>query len=68
MNYKIVIEETTLGYSAHSPDVDGCVATGSTREGVMEAIRELIDAHLEWLGEHAPRGGRVRGGVLEMRT
>jgi predicted RNase H-like HicB family nuclease len=38
MNYKIVIEETTLGYSAYSPDVDGCVATGSTREGVTEAI------------------------------
>lgn len=51
MNYVIVIEESDLGYSAYSPDVEGCIATGSTREEVVRAIRELIDDHLEWLQE-----------------
>jgi hypothetical protein len=31
MKYLIVIEETSTGYSAFSPDLEGCVATGSTR-------------------------------------
>ena len=32
--YLIVIEETATGYSAYSPDVAGCAATGATREEV----------------------------------
>jgi len=32
--YLIVVEETKTGYSAYSPDLDGCVATGATREAV----------------------------------
>lgn len=30
--YLIVIEKTSTGFSAYSPDVDGCVATGATVE------------------------------------
>ncbi|MEF9427318.1 MAG: type II toxin-antitoxin system HicB family antitoxin, partial [Candidatus Mariimomonas ferrooxydans] len=30
MKYLIVIEETETGYSAYSPDLEGCVATGAT--------------------------------------
>jgi predicted RNase H-like HicB family nuclease len=29
--YLIVIEETSSGLSAYSPDLDGCVSTGRTR-------------------------------------
>jgi hypothetical protein len=29
--YLIVIERTGTGYSAYSPDLDGCMATGETR-------------------------------------
>ena len=32
MKYLIVIESTTTGFSAYSPDVPGCVATGASRE------------------------------------
>ena len=28
--YLIVVEKTGTGYSAYSPDLDGCVATGKT--------------------------------------
>jgi predicted RNase H-like HicB family nuclease len=51
MRYLIVIEETETGYSAYSPDLEGCVATGSNRDQVEQAIREAIDFHLEALRE-----------------
>ena len=57
MRYLIVIEETGTGYSAYSPDLEGCVATGSTREGVERAMREAIGFHLDGLrqdGRTAP--------------
>lgn len=45
--YLIVVEETGTGYSAYSPDLDGCVATGATREEVESQMREAIAFHLE---------------------
>jgi predicted RNase H-like HicB family nuclease len=51
MRYLIVIEETETGFSAYSPDLEGCVATGSDREEVETAMREAIDFHLEALRE-----------------
>jgi predicted RNase H-like HicB family nuclease len=45
--YLIVIEETSTGYSAYSPDLDGCAATGSTREEVESQMQEAIAFHLE---------------------
>ena len=30
MQYLILIEKTATGYSAYSPNLDGCVATGPT--------------------------------------
>ena len=32
MKYLVVIEETTTGFSAYSPDLPGCAATGASRE------------------------------------
>ncbi|MGD8372786.1 MAG: type II toxin-antitoxin system HicB family antitoxin [Syntrophobacterales bacterium] len=49
MKYLIVIETTETGYSAYSPDLEGCVATGSTRDEVEEAMREAIEFHLDGL-------------------
>jgi predicted RNase H-like HicB family nuclease len=49
MKYLIVIEETPTGYSAFSPDVDGCVATGSTSEEVEQNMRDAIALHIEGL-------------------
>ena len=47
MQYLIVIEKTTTGYSAYSPDLDGCVSTGATKQEVEENMREAIEFHLE---------------------
>jgi len=51
VKYLIVIEETATGYSAYSPDIEGCVATGSTREEVELNIKEAVEFHLEGLRE-----------------
>jgi len=47
--YLIVIEETCTGYSAYSPDLPGCVATGWSNEEVKQNMREAIEFHLEGL-------------------
>lgn len=55
--YLVIVEETETGYSAFSPDLPGCVATGKTREQVEQTMREAIEFHLEGMredGEHAP--------------
>ncbi|SMN02475.1 hypothetical protein SPONN_1156 [uncultured Candidatus Thioglobus sp.] len=47
MKYLIVIEETKTGFSAYSPDVDGCIATGSTKQEVENNMQEAMEFHLE---------------------
>jgi predicted RNase H-like HicB family nuclease len=57
MRYLIVIEKTDTGFSAYSPDLPGCVATGRTREKTEREMREAISFHLEGLraeGESVP--------------
>jgi predicted RNase H-like HicB family nuclease len=47
MKYLIVIEPTETGFSAFSPDLDGCVATGATLEEVERVMHEAIEFHIE---------------------
>jgi predicted RNase H-like HicB family nuclease len=49
MKYLVVVEQTDTGFSAYSPDVPGCVATGATREDVEREMTEAISLHLEGL-------------------
>ena len=49
MQYLIVIELTSTGYSAFSPDVPGCVATGATREEVRANFIEALEFHIQGL-------------------
>ena len=37
--YLIIIESTGTGFSAYSPDLPGCVATGRTRPEVEQEMR-----------------------------
>jgi predicted RNase H-like HicB family nuclease len=50
--YLVVIEKTETGYSAYSPDLDGCVATGNTREEVEREMQEAIEFHLEGMAKN----------------
>lgn len=47
MKLLIVVERTETGYSAHSPDLPGCIAAGPNRESVEQDMREAIALHLE---------------------
>ncbi len=49
MTYLVVIEPTNTGFSAYSPDLDGCVATGPTLEDVRRNMQEAIEFHVEGL-------------------
>jgi len=51
--YLIVIEGNGSGnYSAYSPDVPGCAATGDTREEAEALMREALTLHIASLREH----------------
>jgi len=47
--YLIIIEPTGTGYSAYSPDLPGCIATGATTDAVAANMREAIAFHLDGL-------------------
>lgn len=49
--FLIVIEKTDGNYSAYSPDLAGCVATGATREETEQNMYEAIELHLKGLKE-----------------
>ena len=55
--YLMIIEATATGYSAYSPDLPGCVATGRTRQEVEREMRDAIEFYIEGLrlaGERVP--------------
>lgn len=52
MKYTGIIEKTCSGYSAHVPDLPGCVAAGDSRVEVEELIVEAILMHVDSLSEH----------------
>ena len=58
MRYLVVIEKSRTGFSAYSPDLPGCVATGRTRKAAEKNMREAIKFHLEGLRENGARRPR----------
>ena len=49
--YLVIFERAGNNYSAYSPDIPGCIATGRTRDEVEKNIREAISFHIEGLKE-----------------
>jgi predicted RNase H-like HicB family nuclease len=47
MKYLVIIEKTGTGYSAFSPDLPGCVATGSGKEEVESNMKDAVAFHLK---------------------
>ena len=55
--YALVIERTSTGFSAYSPDVPGCAAAGDTEEETRHNFREALTDHIELMrqiGEPVP--------------
>jgi predicted RNase H-like HicB family nuclease len=56
--YVILIEKAKKGFSAYSPDLPGCVATGRTRQIAERRMRQALAFHVAGLrvsGERVPR-------------
>ena len=49
MKYLVVIEPTETGFSAYSPDLPGCIATGATEREVEREMRGAMEFHVEGL-------------------
>ncbi|MEK7275065.1 MAG: type II toxin-antitoxin system HicB family antitoxin [Candidatus Desantisbacteria bacterium] len=49
--FLVVIEKAKDNYSAYSPDLSGCVATGATRDEVESNMHEAIEMHVDGLVE-----------------
>ena len=57
IKYTAFISPTATGYSAHVPDLPGCVAAAKTVEETRQLIREAIEFHIEGMrmdGEAIP--------------
>ncbi len=49
--FLIVIEKASKNYSAYSPDLSGCVATGRTREQATRNMYQAIEMHVHGMLE-----------------
>ena len=49
--FLIVIEKAEGNYSAYSPDLPGCVASGATREEAERNMHEAIEMHVRGMKE-----------------
>jgi len=47
--YPVIIEKAESNYSAYSPDLPGCVSTGTTLKETLSRMRDAIQFHLEGL-------------------
>jgi predicted RNase H-like HicB family nuclease len=45
--YLVIFEKARDNYSAYSPDIPGCIATGRTRKEAEKNIKEAINFHIE---------------------
>jgi predicted RNase H-like HicB family nuclease len=51
MKLAVLYEPTSTGFSAHVPDLPGCVAAAATLEDTRELMKEAIEGHLECMRE-----------------
>jgi predicted RNase H-like HicB family nuclease len=45
--YTVFIGPTATGYSAHVPDLPGCIAAAASLEDIRQLIKEAIEFHIE---------------------
>lgn len=56
---RILLEKTSSGFSAWSPDLPGCIATGDTEEDARARMDAAVRMHVEGLrkaGRPVPPG------------
>ncbi len=55
VEYAVIYARTRTGYSAHVPDLPGCIATGRTLAITKRRMREAIAIHIQGLKEDGLR-------------
>ena len=45
--YTVFFEQTATGYSAHVPDLPGCIGAAATLDETRALMREAIKVHIE---------------------
>ncbi len=66
--YPILIAPTRTGFSAHVPDLPGCVATGRSLAEIKKRMAKAIEMHLAAIredGDEIPEPSRVE--LVEVR-
>lgn len=69
--YLVIIEKGKNNFSAYSPDVLGCVATGKTVETTVQQMTEALYFHLEDMfiqGEEIPDAQGLATHINEINT
>jgi predicted RNase H-like HicB family nuclease len=59
-HYLIKVDKTNGNYVGSCPDLPGCVATGRTREELLQHMSEALKIHLEGM-----RAGQVDADVVQ---
>jgi predicted RNase H-like HicB family nuclease len=65
--YAVFIAPTRTGYSAHVPDLPGCIAAGRARDETLELMQSAIEMHLRAMredGDAIPEPSQVE--ILEV--
>jgi predicted RNase H-like HicB family nuclease len=60
--YPILIAAIRTGFSAHVPDLPGCIATGRTLEEIKRRMAKAIEMHLTAMredGDEIPEPSQV---------
>ena len=55
--YVALIEKTATGYSAHVPDLPGCIAAAESYDETVRLIHDALEFHIEGMllhGEEIP--------------
>jgi predicted RNase H-like HicB family nuclease len=59
LRFLIVIEKAGKNYSAYSPDLPGCAATGKKREDAEDRMHEAIEMHIRGLVKRRTTGPEI---------
>lgn len=66
--FLIIIEKGSTNFSAYSPDLPGCIATGKTVEKTVAEMSSAIEFHLEGMvenGDDPPKARSLSSYLLE---
>ncbi len=68
MKYIAIVVKTGNGYSAHLPDLPGCIAAGDTFEETSRLIQEALVFHLEGMTEDGEVMPEPRSTAIEVEA